>query len=57
MTIEVKQLTIRSTVEEPHSAHYRSERPAECCALGIKEEILKDVERLVKQMLRETTDR
>ncbi|MDX1473316.1 DUF5908 family protein [Reinekea sp. G2M2-21] len=57
MTIEVKQLTIRSTVEEPHSAHYRNERTAECCAPGIKEEILKDVERLVKQMLRETTDR
>ena len=57
MTIEVKQLTIRSTVEESSSSNYRNERPMECCSIGLKEEILKDVERLVKQLLRETTDR
>ena len=57
MTIEIKQLTIRSTVESGFRGRSDGEAGKTCQASGLKEEILKEVDRLIKQKLRDTADR
>jgi len=58
MTIEVKQLTIKSSVDSNgQSSETKIKTSGHCRADDLKDDILKEVERLVRQVLRETADR